>query len=239
VSSQHADTTSAAASFDADLMTAVSDLGDALRELVETSVGTAVGAEQLREAAERVRAASAGLAVSLRPAHQLPSLDDPVAFRRVYNPVDGVGSALAPPLTVRRGEGGVVAETALGLAYEGPPGYLHGGVSGLLMDQVLGDAALAAGQWGMTVRLELDYRRPVPLRTPLVLRGRVLEATGRKVVVGGTIALAAEPDVALVEARGVFVAPRADKQDAYFGAVTDASGRPAPPGRPTDGTQVH
>ena len=239
MSSQHADTRAAAPSFDADLMTAVSDLGDALRELVETSVGTAVGAEELREAAERVRAVSAGLAVSLRPAHQLPALDDPVAFRRVYNPVDGVGSALAPPLTVRREEGGVVAETSLGLAYEGPPGYLHGGVSGLLMDQVLGDAALAAGQWGMTVRLELDYRRPVPLRTPLVLRGRVLEAAGRKVVVGGTIALAAEPDVTLVEARGVFVAPRADKQDAYFGAITDASGRHAPPGRPTDGTEVH
>lgn len=223
--------------YDAELMAAVTDLGDALRELVDTSVRTTVGADQLRAAAVRVREVSAGLAGSVRPAHQLPSLDDPVAFRRVYNPVDGVGSALAPPLTVRHEDGGVVAEAVLGLAYEGPPGYLHGGMSGLLMDQVLGDAAIAAGLWGMTARLELDYRRPVPLDVPVVLRGRVLEAAGRKVVVVGTIALAEAPDVALVEARAVFVAPRADAQAAYFGAITDASGRHAPPGRPTDATE--
>jgi acyl-coenzyme A thioesterase PaaI-like protein len=238
VSTEHAEDPATTPPYDADLLSAVTALGDALRELVETSVSTTVGADQLRAAAEHVREVSAGLAVSVRPAHQLPSLDDPVAFRRIYNPVRGAGSAIAPPLATRREEGGVVAEAALGLAYEGPPGYLHGGMSGLLMDQVLGDAAIAAGLWGMTVRLELDYRRPVPLRTPLVLRGRVLEAAGRKVVVGGTIALAEAPDVALVEARGVFVAPRADKQDAYFGSITDAAGRHAPPGRPTDATAV-
>jgi len=224
--------------YDAELMAAVGELGDALRELVDVSVTTTVGAAQLRAAADLAREVTALLAGSRRPAHQLPVLDDPIAFRRVYNPVSGVGSAIAPPLEVRREEGGVVAEATLGLAYEGPPSYLHGGMSGLLMDQVLGDAAIAAGLWGMTVRLELDYRRPVPLGTPLVLRGRVAEEAGRKVVVTGTIALAAEPDEVLVAARGVFVAPRPERQAAYFGAITDASGRHAPPGRPTDGTQV-
>jgi acyl-CoA thioesterase FadM len=111
-------------------------------------------------------------------------------------------------------------------------------MSALLMDQVLGSAALAAGLWGMTVRLELDYRRPVPLRTPLVLRGEVLEDAGRKAVAGGTIALAASADEPLVAARGIFVAPRPDRQEAYFGAITDAAGRHAPPGRPTDATEV-
>ena len=54
----------------------------------------------------------------------------------------------------------------------------------------------------------------------------------------GTIALAATPDELLVEARGIFVAPRPDRQQAYFGAITDASGRHAPPRRPTDATEV-
>jgi acyl-coenzyme A thioesterase PaaI-like protein len=224
--------------YDPELMAAVTELGDALRELVDVSVTTTAGPAQLRAAAVRAREVTALLAAARRPAHQLPALDDPIVFRRVYSPVSGVGSALAPPLDVRREEGGVVAEAALGLAYEGPPSYLHGGVSGLLMDQVLGDAATVAGLWGMTVRLELDYRRPVPLGTPLVLRGRISEGKGRKAVATGTIALAAAPEVALVEARGVFVAPRPDRQQAYFGAITDASGRHAPPGRPTDGTQV-
>jgi acyl-CoA thioesterase FadM len=88
----------------------------------------------------------------------------------------------------------------------------------------------------MTARLELDYRRPVPLDTPLVLRAVVGSHEGRTIVVTGTIALAGAPEQALVEARGVFVTPRAEKAAAYFGAITDAAGRPAPPGGAGDGT---
>jgi acyl-coenzyme A thioesterase PaaI-like protein len=224
--------------YDPELMAAVTDLGDALRGLVDASVRTTVGVPELTAAAAQARAITARLAAARRPAHQLPELDDPIAFRRVYNPASGVGSAIAPPLDIREEDGGVVAETALGLAYEGPPGFLHGGMSGLLMDQLLGAAALSAGLWGMTVRLELDYRGPVPLETPLVLRARIVEDAGRKTVAAGSIARADAPQRALVEARGTFVAPRADRIADYFGAVTDATGRHTPPGRPTDATAV-
>ncbi len=224
--------------YDPELMAAVTELGDALRELVGTSVVTTVPAGELRAVAAQARAATERLARATRPVTRLPVLDDPVVFRRVYNPVSGVGSALAPPVRIRRVEGGVVGEALLGPAYEGPPGYVHGGISSLLMDQLLGSAAIAAGLWGMTVRLELDYRRPVPLSTPLALRAQVTEAAGRKCVVTGTIATAAAPDRTLVEARGVFVMPREEVRAEYFGAITDASGRPSPPRRPSDATEV-
>jgi acyl-coenzyme A thioesterase PaaI-like protein len=224
--------------YDADLMAAVTELGSALRELVDASVRTTVPAADLRAAAAEARATAARLAAARRPPTQLPALDDPLVFRRVYNPVSGVGSALAPPLSIRRTDDGVVAEATLGMAYEGPPGYVHGGTSSMLMDQLLGSAAIAAGLWGMTVRLEVDYRRPVPLSTPLVLRARVIEAAGRKCVVTGTIATAEAPDRELVTASGVFVMPREELHADYFGAITDASGRHAPPGRPTDATAL-
>jgi acyl-coenzyme A thioesterase PaaI-like protein len=224
--------------YDADLMAAVTELGTALRELVDASVRTTVPAAELRAAAAGARAATARLGAARRPANQLPVLDDPLVFRRVYNPVSGVGSALAPPLTIRPTGDGVVAEATLGLAYEGPPGYVHGGVSSLLMDQLLGSAAIAAGLWGMTVRLELDYRRPVPLSTPLLLRARVVEAAGRRCVVTGEITTAGTPDRDLVAAHGVFVMPREERHAEYFGAITDAAGRHAPPGRPTDATAL-
>ncbi|MGY1691075.1 PaaI family thioesterase [Geodermatophilus sp. SYSU D01105] len=224
--------------YDADLMAAVTELGTALRELVDASVRTTVPAAELLAAADEARATAARLAAAQRPPTQLPALDDPLVFRRVYNPVSGVGSAVAPPLTIRRTDDGVVAEATLGMAYEGPPGYVHGGMSSMLMDQLLGSAAIAAGLWGMTVRLEIDYRRPVPLSTPLVLRARVVEAAGRKCVVTGTIATAQAPDRVLVEASGVFVMPREELHADYFGAITDASGRHAPPGRPTDATAL-
>ncbi|MGY1630095.1 PaaI family thioesterase [Geodermatophilus sp. SYSU D01186] len=224
--------------YDPDLMAAVGELGSALRELVDASVRTTVPAAELRAAAAEARAATARLTAARRPPTQLPALDDPLVFRRVYNPVSGVGSAIAPPLSIRPTEDGVVAEATLGMAYEGPPGYVHGGVSSLLMDQLLGSAAIAAGLWGMTVRLEVDYRGPVPLSTPLLLRARVTEAAGRKCVVTGTIATAETPDHVLVAAHGVFVMPREERHAAYFGAITDASGRHAPPGRPTDATAL-
>jgi acyl-coenzyme A thioesterase PaaI-like protein len=222
----------------AELLAAVTELGSALRELVDASVTTTVDAAELLAAAAGARAVTARLSAARRTRDQLPALDDPVQFRRVYNPVSGVGSALAPPLEIRRVDGGVVAETSLGLPYEGPPSYVHGGMSSLLMDQLLGSAAIAAGLWGMTARLELDYRRPVPLETPLRLRAGVTESAGRKVVVTGTIALAAAPEQALVEARGVFVTPRPERSAEYFGSITDASGRHSPPGRPSDATAL-
>jgi acyl-coenzyme A thioesterase PaaI-like protein len=224
--------------YDADLMAAVTELGTALRELVDASVLTTVPADQLRAAAADARAVTARLAAAQRPVTQLPALDDPVVFRRVYSPVSGVGSALAPPVRIRRVEAGVVGEALLGPAYEGPPGYVHGGMSSMLMDQLLGSAAIAEGLWGMTVRLEVDYRRPVPLSTPLTMRAQVTEAAGRKCVVTGTIATTAAPDRTLVEARGVFVMPREELRADYFGAITDASGRHRPPGRPTDATAL-
>ena len=223
---------------EAELLAAVTELGSALRELVDASVTTTVPAAELRAAAATAREVTGRLAAARRSRDQLPALDDPVQFRRVFNPVTGVGSALAPPLQIRRAADGVVAETTLGLAYEGPPSYVHGGMSALLMDQLLGSAAIAAGLWGMTVRLELDYRGPVPLETPLLLRAAVSEASGRKVVVTGTIALGTAPEQALVEARGVFVTPRPERSAQYFGSITDAAGRHAPPGRPSDATAV-
>jgi acyl-coenzyme A thioesterase PaaI-like protein len=219
-------------------LAAATDLGTALRELIEVSVTTTVPAAEVRAAAELVRQVTERLAVARRPVSQLSALDDVTTGRRVFNPVTGAGSALAPPLLVRREGDGVVGEATLGVAYEGPPAFVHGGMSALLMDQLLGSAAAAAGLWGMTAHLELDYRGPLPLETKLVFRARVAENAGRKSVITGTIALAEDPDRILVEARGVFVLPRPEKVEAYFGAITDASGQHSPPRRPTDATAL-
>ena len=231
-------TTNEGTDFDPELMAAVVELGTAVRGLVDATVRTTVEATELRSAAGAVREVTDRLTAAQRPASQLPALDDPIAFRRVFSPVTGVGSGIAPPLAIRQHGDAVVAEATLGLAYEGPPGYLHGGMSALFMDQLLGAAAIAAGLWGMTAHLELDYRGPVPLDTPLVMRARVTENAGRKTGIAGEIALASAPDRSLVQARGLFVTPRPEQSEAYFGSITDASGQHRPPGRPTDATAL-
>jgi acyl-coenzyme A thioesterase PaaI-like protein len=223
---------------DAEPLAAAADLATAMRSLIETAVTSTVPAGEVRAAAELVREVTERLGVARRPVSQLPALDDVTTGRRVFNPVTGSGSPLAPPLVVRRDGDGVVGRATLGVAYEGPPSFVHGGMSALLMDQLLGSAAAAAGVWGMTAHLELDYRGPLPLERELVLRAGVAETTGRKSVITGTIALADAPDRILVEARGVFVMPRPEKVEAYFGSITDASGQHTPPRRHGDATAL-
>jgi acyl-coenzyme A thioesterase PaaI-like protein len=198
---------------------AIDELGDALRELVELAVATEAPAEDLRWAAAQIRGAATPLARRTRGRKQLPTADDLLGGVRMYNPVSGSGSALAPPVHAELVDGMVVGTCVLGLVYEGPPTYAHGGVSALLLDHMLGYATTASGHPGMTVALHTQYRAPVPLQTPLRLTGRVTEVTGRKVTARGLITTAAEPDVALVEATGTFVAVGPDQARQLFGAT--------------------
>ena len=198
---------------------AIDDLGAALRILVERSVATEASADDLRRVAAQVRAATLPLGEQVRRRDQLPSADDLLGGVRLYNPVTGAGSAMAPPLRIETVDSTVVGTCTLGLAYEGPPMYVHGGFSALLMDQMLGYAITAAGNPGMTVNLVTQYRAPVPLQTPLRLTAQIAEVEGRKVTARGTIATAADPGVILVEATGVFVALRPDQARRLFDAV--------------------
>lgn len=60
----------------------------------------------------------------------------------------GAGSPLAPPMRVTPADGGFVGRCDLGIAHEGPPGYGHGGVSAMLLDELMGEACTAAGNPG-------------------------------------------------------------------------------------------
>lgn len=202
-----------------DRRAAIAELGDALRDLVEQASATEVPADVLRQAAAQARGAAAALSARTRKRAELPSADDLLGGYRMYNPVIGAGSGLAAPLLTERTGTEVVGRCTLGLAFEGPPSFAHGGVSAMLLDQLLGHATGAAGHPGMTVHLEIDYHAPVPLQTPLFLTASVADVTGRRVTAKGTIATAAEPDTPLVEATGIFVGLRPEQAARMFGGV--------------------
>src|SRR3989442_9820873 len=67
--------------------------------------------------------------------------------------------------------------------HQGWPGLAHGGVAAAVLDEAMGWAMYAAGAWAMTARMEVKYRRPLPLGEELLVsaegtrdRGRRLEA---------------------------------------------------------------
>lgn len=99
----------------------------------------------------------------------------------------------------------VHAELHLNGLYEGPPGLVHGGVSALVLDQMLGEAAAVGGAPGMTGRLTIHYRRPTPLGD-LTTEAWLDSTTGRKSTVKGVIK-DTDGDVT-VEAEGLFILPR-------------------------------
>jgi hypothetical protein len=198
---------------------AIADLGDALRELAGQAAATEVADDDLRRVAGQVREAAAVLSRRTRTRAQLPGADDLLGGFRMYNPVTGSGSALAPPLHIEVAGDGVVGTCTLGLAFEGPPTWAHGGVSAMLLDQLLGYVTSAAGRPGMTVKLETRYRAPVPLQTPLRLTGEAGEVNGRRVTARGVITTAADPGTVLVEATGTFVGLNAEQAARIFGGV--------------------
>jgi len=195
---------------------AIAELGDALREMVEQASATEVPEDVLRQVAAQVREAAILLSRRTRTRAGLPGADDLLGGFRMYNPVTGSGSGLAPPLHIEVAGNAVVGTCTLGLAFEGPPAFAHGGVSAMLLDQLLGYATSAAGHPGMTVKLETRYRAPVPLQTQLRLTAEVSEVNGRRVTARGVIATAAEPGTVLVEASGTFVGLRAEQAARLF-----------------------
>lgn len=66
---------------------------------------------------------------------------------------------------------GVLRDSARRLREVAPalrePLYGYGGVSAMLVDQLLGHAAAASGHSGVTTELTVRHRRPVPLDAPL------------------------------------------------------------------------
>src|SRR5690349_1056375 len=115
---------------------AIEDLGDALRTLLQCSAATEAGADDLRAAPAEIRRVTGPLAATVRTRHEQPTADDLLGGIRMYNPVSGAGSGLAPPVDAEVVDGVVVGTCTLGLAYEGPPTYAHGGVSALLLDHM-------------------------------------------------------------------------------------------------------
>ena len=78
----------------------------------------------------------------------------------------------------------VAGEVALGsvefpLAFEGPPGSVHGGALSLFFDTVIQQHNCELGIAGKTVSLQVDYHRPVPLLRPLAFEIRRTQAGDR------------------------------------------------------------
>ena len=117
----------------------------------------------------------------------------------------GLRNPVAPPLVIEREpDGSVWCEAELGAAYEGPPGCVHGGISALILDQLLGSAAYRPGQPAWTATLTVRYLRPMSLGR-LRAEARVDRHEGVKTFASAHLA---DAEGMTVAAEGVLIRPR-------------------------------
>ncbi len=78
------------------------------------------------------------------------------------------------------------------------PGRLHGGIISTILDETIGRAIMIQSDgdiWGVTVDLQIRFKKPVPLDDELRVTGRItknssrfFEGTGELLLMDGTIA---------------------------------------------------
>jgi len=209
---------------------AVAELGDALRDLSSRAIGSEVGVDVMRRVADDARRLAATLAERQRRLDEPSIVDDLGRGQRPYNPVVGPGNPLAPPMQIEIVDGTAIGSCTLDWRYEGPFTFAHGGISALLLDQIMGYAAAAAGHPGVTGRLSVRYRSTVPLDQPLRLEASLIDILGVRAAVQGSISLASAPDDTLVEAEGRFLALRPEQAARLFGRVSGFLPPSHPPG---------
>lgn len=182
-------------------------LADDIRGLVDVAIRTQVSPDVVAEAQELVRQAARILA---EDADDGPAGVHFNAEGRSWNwgnAVVGIRNAIAPPVVLQWGEDGIVrSEVDLGVAYEGPPGCVHGGVSALILDHLMGETASAAHtRLTVTGTLTLRYEQPIPLGR-VRMQAQITEEVGRKVTVTAQIS-AANSDEPGIKAQGLFIIP--------------------------------
>jgi acyl-coenzyme A thioesterase PaaI-like protein len=189
---------------EADRVTALyAPLAEAVRELVDATIRTEADDDVVDNARSAIETVTQLLRQRTRPVGVSYRVDErPLPLG---NAVIGVCNPIAPPIVVRHdGDGRCWSEFVLGPAYEGPPGLVHGGVSALVLDHMLGEAASEGlSKARFTGTITVKYLRGTPLG-PLRCDAWIDRAEGVKVFAHGSIS---DSKGVTVEAEGVFIEP--------------------------------
>jgi len=97
------------------------------------------------------------------------------------------------------------AETTFtaGREHSGYDGTVHGGIVTALIDETMGWAIFHEGVWGVTGRLAVAFRKPVPVGVPLHVSATVTKRMRRAIQTQGAIALA--DGTVLADAEALFL----------------------------------
>jgi len=106
-------------------------------------------------------------------------------------------------LAFRLEDGVAVAEFDPDPQHQGYPGLMHGGLVATILDEAMGWAIYGEGAWAMTARMQVRFRRSVPLDRRLRVSARVTNQRHRLVLARAE--LRDEGGTLLAEGEGAFL----------------------------------
>jgi acyl-coenzyme A thioesterase PaaI-like protein len=117
-------------------------------------------------------------------------------------------------LTFRLAAGRVETSFTLDERQQGPPRHAHGGCLSAVLDEAMGAAAWCAGHPVVAAKLEIDFRRAVPLGQPLRVEAWVDRVDGRKEWTLSEVRFA--DGAVATRGRGLFIEKRELFEGDYF-----------------------
>ncbi|KAF3388100.1 Uncharacterized protein DPV78_012095 [Talaromyces pinophilus] len=132
------------------------------------------------------------------------------ANQLTFTTLAGPGKISCPPYVATSNEmGELLAFYHLGSQLAGHAGICHGGLSAVLLDECMGRVCFArfANGVGVTVKLDISYRAPIPVDSVVMVAAKVEKVEGRKAWVKATIQDPEESTV-FVEAEAMFIEPK-------------------------------
>lgn len=120
-----------------------------------------------------------------------------------FRPISGLCNVLSPRVQYFYEDDELVAYVKFTSAYEGPPGFVHGGYVAAVMDEIFGFCQSKLDDPYMTGTLELKYLMPVPLNQQLKMCGQVEKVEGRKAFL--IARLVDQNNKTLIEGKAIFI----------------------------------
>jgi acyl-coenzyme A thioesterase PaaI-like protein len=96
-----------------------------------------------------------------------------------------------------------LARAWFGPGAEGPPGFCHGGSQAALLDEAMGAVVWVAGHTVLAAKIEINFRRSIPLETAVTVTAGIQRIEGKKFFVEG--ALIGDDGIRYADGTGLFI----------------------------------
>ncbi len=96
--------------------------------------------------------------------------------------------------------------------FQGFDGVVHGGILSTLLDEAMAKLAYELGYGGITAHLEVRFKRPAPILTPLLVYGEIVDVKPR--LIKAVASIATQEGTILATAKSTLMRPKEEPERA-------------------------